>query len=343
MFSAAAEDEESRLRSIVKSLKGHRVRPLFQEIKRAKLFQGLNDANWKIKQIVGAAGNVVDFTKFDAGTEVDVDKLVSKTMQKQRPRRFNMTNSRNKGDFFNVRVDHAETPLAALRQTGNEIHFMNGFFLSRFISPAGKILRRVKTGLNAKQQRRVAKAIKKARNLNILPSMERFLPTFEMDLPNQTMPNPLAPPMLEYVGWEPEPEIVSVLRREFGSKLGGGMSPSAKREEASDALVYTGLDEVDRLDSIAETVQFIESLGGEIADSSIKLTFGSLNEAKLAALSKRVKSMGEAELKAYITSQDGDISDCVDKAGLELRVNDLLQAAKRKWVDNRNLMAEAQR
>jgi len=42
-------------------------------------------------------------------------------------------------------------------------------FLSRFISDRGKILPRRNTGVSAKKQRIVANAIKRARNLGLLP------------------------------------------------------------------------------------------------------------------------------------------------------------------------------
>ncbi len=54
-----------------------------------------------------------------------------------------------------------------------EIDFRDPSLLSRFISPFAKILPRKKTGLCAKHQRRLAKAIKRARHLAILPFISR--------------------------------------------------------------------------------------------------------------------------------------------------------------------------
>lgn len=49
-----------------------------------------------------------------------------------------------------------------------EIDFKNVELLKKFISSLGKIRPRKKTGLCAKHQRRLAKAIKRARSLGLL-------------------------------------------------------------------------------------------------------------------------------------------------------------------------------
>ncbi|PIR72689.1 MAG: 30S ribosomal protein S18 [Candidatus Nealsonbacteria bacterium CG10_big_fil_rev_8_21_14_0_10_36_24] len=54
-----------------------------------------------------------------------------------------------------------------------EIDFQNTRLTSRFISGLGKIRSRKKTGLCAKHQRQVAKAIKKARHLGLLSAQEK--------------------------------------------------------------------------------------------------------------------------------------------------------------------------
>lgn len=55
-------------------------------------------------------------------------------------------------------------------QTGaSKIDYKDARGLRRFISDRGKILPRTKTGLCAKHQRKVAKAIKRARELALLP------------------------------------------------------------------------------------------------------------------------------------------------------------------------------
>jgi small subunit ribosomal protein S18 len=45
--------------------------------------------------------------------------------------------------------------------------------LQRFLTERGKILPRRATGLNAKQQRQVARAIKRARQVSLLPYVKR--------------------------------------------------------------------------------------------------------------------------------------------------------------------------
>ena len=51
----------------------------------------------------------------------------------------------------------------------NEIDFHDVGKLSRFISDRGKILPRRNTGVCTKKQRIIAKAIKRARNIGLLP------------------------------------------------------------------------------------------------------------------------------------------------------------------------------
>lgn len=50
-----------------------------------------------------------------------------------------------------------------------EIDFKDVRLLSRFVTERGRILPRKITGLNAKQQRLVANAIKRARQMSLLP------------------------------------------------------------------------------------------------------------------------------------------------------------------------------
>lgn len=49
------------------------------------------------------------------------------------------------------------------------VDYKNPTFLLKFINPQGKILPRSVTGTSMKYQRRIAKAIKRARHLAILP------------------------------------------------------------------------------------------------------------------------------------------------------------------------------
>ncbi|MBU4462021.1 30S ribosomal protein S18 [Patescibacteria group bacterium] len=55
----------------------------------------------------------------------------------------------------------------------NEIDFKNADVLSKFISSAYKIKNRKKTGLCAMHQRGVSKAIKRARQLGIMPYLPK--------------------------------------------------------------------------------------------------------------------------------------------------------------------------
>ena len=51
----------------------------------------------------------------------------------------------------------------------NEIHYKNTKLLQRFMTPSGNIVPRSKSGLSAKQQRRVSREVKRARHLALLP------------------------------------------------------------------------------------------------------------------------------------------------------------------------------
>ncbi len=50
-----------------------------------------------------------------------------------------------------------------------DIHYKNTKLLRQFLTPAGSILPREKSGLTAKLQRRLAREIKRARHLALLP------------------------------------------------------------------------------------------------------------------------------------------------------------------------------
>ena len=47
--------------------------------------------------------------------------------------------------------------------------------LKRFLSETGKILPRRRTGLNAQEQRKLARTIKRARNMGLLPFTEKLV------------------------------------------------------------------------------------------------------------------------------------------------------------------------
>jgi small subunit ribosomal protein S18 len=56
-----------------------------------------------------------------------------------------------------------------LQNKGTEIDYKNGELLRRFLSPEGKILPSRRTGLTSKNQRKITKAIKRARSIGLLP------------------------------------------------------------------------------------------------------------------------------------------------------------------------------
>ena len=56
-----------------------------------------------------------------------------------------------------------------LQNKGVEIDYKNGDLLRRFISPEGKILPGRRTGLTSRNQRKITKAIKRARAVGLLP------------------------------------------------------------------------------------------------------------------------------------------------------------------------------
>ncbi|MBI1949605.1 MAG: 30S ribosomal protein S18 [Deltaproteobacteria bacterium] len=56
-----------------------------------------------------------------------------------------------------------------LQNKGVEVDFKNTELMRRFISPEGKILPGRRTGLSSKNQRKVTKAVKRARAIGLLP------------------------------------------------------------------------------------------------------------------------------------------------------------------------------
>jgi len=58
-------------------------------------------------------------------------------------------------------------------QPGEIVDYKDVRKLSRFLTERGKILPRRATGLSAKQQRQVARAIKRARQVALLPYVKR--------------------------------------------------------------------------------------------------------------------------------------------------------------------------
>lgn len=66
---------------------------------------------------------------------------------------------RRRGDYF--------------KQSGEPIDYKNSSLLRRFIADSGRIEARRKTGITAKNQRKLAIAIKRARFLSLLPYIVR--------------------------------------------------------------------------------------------------------------------------------------------------------------------------
>ena len=56
-----------------------------------------------------------------------------------------------------------------LQNKGTEIDYKNAELMRRFLSPEGKILPGRRTGLTSKNQRKITKAIKRARAVALLP------------------------------------------------------------------------------------------------------------------------------------------------------------------------------
>jgi small subunit ribosomal protein S18 len=54
-----------------------------------------------------------------------------------------------------------------------EIDYQNAELLRRFLSPEGKILPARRTGLTAKNQRKITRAVKRARSIGLLPFTNR--------------------------------------------------------------------------------------------------------------------------------------------------------------------------
>lgn len=63
--------------------------------------------------------------------------------------------------------------------TGLELHPFNPWAISKFLTPTGKILSRKETGLSAKKQRKLAKAIKAARSVGLLGYTTSYSPSIE--------------------------------------------------------------------------------------------------------------------------------------------------------------------
>ena len=80
--------------------------------------------------------------------------------------------SRNSGFPYNSAQTEQPTPAERCNiqcENGSDFHPVNVELLSQFVSSFGKILPRRKSGLTEIQQRRMAKAVKQARHLGLMP------------------------------------------------------------------------------------------------------------------------------------------------------------------------------
>ncbi len=97
-----------------------------------------------------------------------LDSISAKAENVQTLKLKNAKNTRAKAQSSGqVNISDAESNSAKLNQM-NSIDYKNTVFLRRFITEQGKILSRRLTGIPAKHQRKIAKAIKHARLLGLL-------------------------------------------------------------------------------------------------------------------------------------------------------------------------------
>lgn len=69
----------------------------------------------------------------------------------------------------NKPLPHRRKASFLLEGAGKNIDFKDVRMLSRFVTERGKILPRRITGLNAQQQKKITRAIKRARQMSLLP------------------------------------------------------------------------------------------------------------------------------------------------------------------------------
>jgi len=207
---------------------------------------------------------------------------------------------------------------ADLIKTGKEIHFMNGFFLSRFISDGGKILPKWRTGLNSRQQRLISKEIRKARQVGTLPIMQKYLPTFDSNLPGQALLNPLAGVVKKWkrvndtdgVGYTDE-QIVTLWK---------AAEEEIKFEATLDFVVKFGIPAVDNLKTVEDlrNYMYAKTVWIPVMYTSNRLRFR-IAEAEL-------DRMPLEELNSYLTARSVDFSDCMTEPQVRLRAKQYLRA-----------------
>lgn len=231
--------------------------------------------------------------------------------------------------------------------TGHEHHFMNGYFLSRFKSITGNILSRRVTKLSSKQQRKVARAIKTAEHIGILPLTAKFLPPFENDLPGQDLSNPLPGHYRVQPRERDELRYMAPLDHQAGTS-----DPALSRDltfrprrvlrklnnkeklHKEDARLETirpilGLPDVDELWSRSDLAEYIRT-HRKIA---IPAHSHSLMDLKFEAAAAKVHMMTESDIETYLNEIGMDCDDCQSRRQYLARVNLLLCAFEEYCLD----------
>lgn len=101
--------------------------------------------------------------------------------------------------------------------TGKEFHYTNVWFLSRFLTPMGRIMPRWKTGLSKKKQIMLKKNVKKARQLGLLPYLHKYSAGPLEMIEGEAAPNRLSCP----VSFKEE---LKVLEKKKNQNQEGGLS-----------------------------------------------------------------------------------------------------------------------
>lgn len=213
-----------------------------------------------------------------------------------------------------------------LFRSKNELHFMNGFFISRFMNQIGKIMPRTKTGFSAKNQRKLAKNIRKARMLGTLPVVGKYLPTLEANFPNQDVLNPVGP-IFAYQPRERDTRRYKT-QSEKEDKVDLMLDPVIRfpsvkpvirfkqskehiaRENLRAAHVdFAGFGEVDELQTEDELFEYCKELGFN-KDTPEGL---SLVDLKFEAAYRKLAEMSFTELVSFLRNRGGEVEDLETK------------------------------
>ncbi len=161
-----------------------------------------------IQDLFAAPNQLSDFAMSQKYAEYVADNVLGLNEKKDEKsgklqKKDEDASSADKVDPFNVRLPLGVRPNfldqpkptrpSVLVSHPNDIHFTNTWLLSRFLSRTGQILPKRETGLSAKMQRKLAKTVKRARQMGLLSYRDRYLPYIDMNIPGQSRPNTLAP------------------------------------------------------------------------------------------------------------------------------------------------------